>query len=56
MTLKPAAATADGLGGDGGDDGGGGAGLFIGLGALAVLGAVGLIWARSRRRSADERE
>jgi len=56
VTLKPAAATADGAAAGGGDDGGGGAGLFIGLGAIAVLGAVGLIWARSRRRSADERE
>jgi peptide/nickel transport system substrate-binding protein len=57
VALKPAAATANGgAGGDGGDDGGGGAGLIIGIGALAVLGAVGLIWARSRRRTADERE
>ena len=43
-------------GGGGGDDGGGGAGLIIGIGAVVLLGAVGLVVAMRRRGSADERE
>jgi len=58
MSLKRASATSsDAAGsGDGGGDGGGGSGLIIAIVAVGVAGAVGLVWARSRRGSADERE
>ena len=57
VSLKPAAATADGgAAGDGGGDDGGGGGLIIGLVALALLGVVGALVAIRRRGSADERE
>ncbi len=56
VRLEPAAATAAAGGGGGGDDGGGGAGLIIGIGAVVLLGAVGLVVAMRRRGSADERE
>jgi peptide/nickel transport system substrate-binding protein len=57
VSLKPAAATtAAGGGGGGDDDDGGGAGLIIGIGAVVLLGAVGLVVAMRRRGSADERE
>jgi peptide/nickel transport system substrate-binding protein len=55
QTLKLASATTGGASG-GGDDGGGGTGIIIALVAVGAVGAGGLLWARSRRASADERE
>ena len=56
QTLKLASATAGGASGGGDDGGGGGTGIIIALVAVGVVGAGGLLWARSRRASADERE
>ncbi|MEZ0293817.1 MAG: ABC transporter substrate-binding protein, partial [Solirubrobacteraceae bacterium] len=56
QTLKLASATTGGASGGGDDGGGGGTGIIIALVAVGVVGAGGLLWARSRRASADERE
>jgi peptide/nickel transport system substrate-binding protein len=56
-TLELASAstgTADAGGAD--DDGGSSSGLIIAIIAVVVLGGGGLLFARSRRRTADERE
>jgi peptide/nickel transport system substrate-binding protein len=54
-TLKLASDTSGTAGG--GDDGGGGStGLIIAIVVAAALGVGGILWARSRRRTADERE
>jgi peptide/nickel transport system substrate-binding protein len=60
-SLAPASADANGGGAEsaasvGGDDGGSGAGLIIAIVAIAAAGIGVLFWARSRRRTADERE
>jgi peptide/nickel transport system substrate-binding protein len=61
-TLQPASADANGGGSEsaasvgGEDDGGGGAGLIIAIVAIAAAGIGVLLWARARRRTADERE
>jgi peptide/nickel transport system substrate-binding protein len=57
QTLKLASATSSDAS-SGGDDGGGGggSGIIIAIVAVGVVGAGGLLWARSRRGSADERE
>ena len=56
VSLKPASATTDAAAAGGGDDGGGGAGVIIGGVAIALVAGAGLLFAMSRRRSADERE